>query len=276
MPNKTLLIVAVILGAVAVVAVNLHIRGIKKAQTEKMVEVIRVTGPIEVGSTLKQNSESLAYTKIPESESRDLADLVRKEQVTKELMEQTVTQSLEPGMRLRWDHLRWASRPLHMALVREGYTAVALAVHPLSSYGGLVLPGDIVDVYVSGMPTKVALAAASAQPAAAAAAQPIGTPAALVPPPEEAVAESEEAELENQIFGPYQPYRVLENVAVVAVGQTTRDTMKPLGEPRGRKGFSSVTLEVPEKDLNKALRLAFSKTEVILVYRPGPPAGATD
>ena len=116
---------------------------------------------------------------------------------------------------------------------------------------------------------------APAQPAAAAVAQPSGTPGALAPPPEEALAESEEAELENQIFGPYQPYLVLKEVAVVAVGQTTRDTMKPLGEPRGLKGFASVTLEVPEQDLNKALRLAFSKTEVILVYRPKPPAGAT-
>jgi len=276
MPNKTLLIVAVVLGVVAVVAVNLHIRGIKKAQTEKKVEVIRVTGHIEVGSTLKRNRESLEYTKIAESEGRILADLVRKGQITEDLMGQTVTQSLEPGMLLRWDHLRWASRPLHMALVREGYTAVALAIHPLSSYGGLVLPGDVVDVYVSGMPTKVALAAASAQPAAAAAAPPTGTPAALVPPPEEALAESETDELEDRIFGPYQPYLMLKEVAVVAVGQMTRDTMKPLGEPRGRRGFASVTLEVPEQDLTKALRLAFSKTEVILVYRPAPPAGTTD
>lgn len=271
MPNKTLLIIAVALGAVAVVALNIHISRIRASAEEQMVMVIRVSKRISAGTTIATAAaDSFSKEPIAASEGRIVSDLIRYEQLTDELRKQPFTHTLEPGTLLRWDDVRWATQPSTVMLVAQEHSAVSFATNPLSTYGGLILPGDIVDVYISGESLGMGESALMSSDAAERSAQGRNQDMALP------IRDLAEARM-SAALGSHDPIRVLDDVRVIAVGQITADTIGALGSPRGQRSFASVTLAVRDEDLQSALKLAFAGRAIILVYQPpGEPEGGDD
>lgn len=245
MSNKLLMLAAVLLGAIAVIAVNLHVRRLT-ADSIPTETVLQVTGPISAGSTIGNNVD---LVDIAAKETGLLADLVRYDQY-EEIKDQVVVRTLGRGEYVRWSDFMWATRPENLALVDDEHFAVAIRSNPLGAFGGLILPGDAVDVYIpvsylDGGATGLARN-------------------------EELDAQGDPANHDEELRRSWRsaaahPLRVLDNVTVLAVGLSTTADLAPFGQPRGRADFGMVTLAVRKDQLQDALRLAMGGADNIIL-----------
>lgn len=239
MTNKWLLLIAVLLGAVAVVSVDQYVRQKLKGVTQRET-VLQVVKAVPRGGRI--NKDAVRTVEIESRETALLASLVRSSQLN-DLARFPTARAMNPSDLVRWDDFAWTAQEDGAGLVRPGHVAVAIRSNSLMAFGGLVQPGDVVDVWVPGPLSSVSVdGAESAKP---------------------------RGELSTDRF---EPQRLLSGVTVLAVGQATRADLGPLGRRRGGLDFAAVTLEVLEEYAPKAIKLTMSGATAVLTMN-GSGAG---
>jgi pilus assembly protein CpaB len=140
--------------------------------------------------------------------------------------DQSLVMSVTAGSPILLDHLRKVDRQQTGFQLEHGFRAVSISVDEVSSVGGLIQPGDYVDLWGSPLPktgrkqdAMVTLGADSSNTA-------------------------------------QQVRLIAENLRVLATGQTTlrRDAIAgPVGAGQGSPLYSSITLAVPSRIANLVL-----------------------
>lgn len=144
-----------------------------------------------------------------------------------DIADQTFVSSISAGNPLLVEHLRKPDRQKSRFQIESGYRAVSISVDEVSSVGGLIQPGDFVDLWGSPTPKSsrrsdpmVALDAVSSAT-------------------------------------PQQARLIAENLRVLATGQNTTRREASIGNAGGtgpiNAAYSSITLAVPSKIANLVL-----------------------
>ena len=145
--NRTALLAAVGVTIVGVVLFALYMRRFEaEAAGGEPVEVLMVTADIPLGEPL--SIEKLATRSLPEAYVEDRHVLASDQQ---RILGIRVNTALRANQSLLWTDLATGASERRdlSTLLREGMRALTIRTNPSSSFGGLLRPGDRVDVLLT-------------------------------------------------------------------------------------------------------------------------------
>ena len=212
-----------------------------------LVEILVAARDLQSGETI--SVQSLALREIPRqwafADSLTAADV--------DLVDQAVLNTtLKSGAPITQAHLRKAVVKTQLLDLPAGFRAISLSVDEVSSVGGLIQPGDRVDLWIPVAPSP-----------------PVDSSSAILTMSAETVEPSKPAKM------------IAENLRVLATGQRTEKPAQQAGDP-AHFSYGSLTLAVPESiaatvlggQLNGRLSIALRGLPPIAarpVSTPNPP-----
>ena len=143
MDKRVAMIVAAIMGIVAVLMVRNYVESTKKKmyQGTEMVPVIVATKNIEKGDVLSE--QNIANRKYPEKYVGERA--IRSEDIAL-VVGQTVKNNLEATKPILWSDLELRKKEGFASTIQSGMRAISVPVSDLSSLSHMIEPGSRVDI----------------------------------------------------------------------------------------------------------------------------------
>lgn len=146
MKNYVAIIVAVALGAVAMLGFYARMRGIEneKARKSDTIAVVKAKGDIESGETLKSNNVEPASVTIQTARGMNLITWTNKDIY---LNMYRLQAKVHKDTLITKDMLLRSSRKSMASELSQGERAITISVDQVSGVAGYIRPGDHVDVY---------------------------------------------------------------------------------------------------------------------------------
>jgi len=146
--NKTILI-AIVLGIVAVVLVNSHVSRLQAKAEEPKVTFYRAAADILPGQTVREALKAkrlLPVKQIPASFAKAYPRAIDDKEY-EVWAERRIERGIPAGEFLQTQHLQVSSATELARMIPAGHSLMAIAASQDTTVGFLTAPGDIVDVY---------------------------------------------------------------------------------------------------------------------------------
>lgn len=150
MKSKKLVVVAVILGFLAVLLVNSHVGKLREKAEEPKKVFFRANDNILPGMTVKEAYQKKllsAVKNIPESFARSYPQAIEGTEYKQHFSDERIERAVPAGEFLQIHHLEAASSTELARMVPVGHSRVAIPATQRTAVGFLPAPGDVVDVY---------------------------------------------------------------------------------------------------------------------------------
>lgn len=218
MKNVVAIVAAVMLGLVAVLAVSSYVSGIQEAAAKQLVTAVAAARDIAKG-------DQITIEDLEQKEVKKDDNVIAWEDRAMVVAGQTASIPIKSGDVIKRTMFSEAERRFAKDLLKPNQRAVTLPVDNDSGFAGMLVPGDVIDILITYVPTGQMLASLGA---------------AGTKPPGGAEGGSEAP------TGGMVTTWMMQNVTIIALdNRTTMGVYNAEGSDYNAKQYSTITIAVP-------------------------------